>query len=480
MKLRLVGLLIALHAAAALLFLRGVGPGFPLDDAWCHLVYARSLVQGEPFAYNPGQPEAGVTAPAWTVLAAIPAAVAEAGGHPGWSPLPTRPDGPMRVLGGICGLLAGLVAMRLAGRQSAWASGCAAVLFAFDPFLLLGRFSGMELPLFALVTLLFVEALLDGRADRAGWFAGIAVLTRPEGWVLVALGLPTCVSSAGRARAFLPRLLACAVPFALWNLWLAGEPWPNTWANKAAFVRDPGEMLTAAAALFGDTGWGWAFPLAVAIGALVMEGQQPGLAWRLLAAGGALLAGVLLSRTLLVAPAFSPPRIPFYWERYALVAWPPLLVVASSGAGSALRSAWSSLFCRPAGAVRYFGKRRTLDIWGNHDGELAALIRRRDALAGAGDAPALAEADRDVLDYLRSQRPAALACFPMLWAAGHSPELRAWLPRLPRERAEALLAQADDYAALFGLGTRAATFRAPYGAVVPDEVQRDFAIFVKP
>jgi hypothetical protein len=42
---------------------------FPLDDAWIHRVYARSLAWGHGFAHNDAQ-EAGCTSPLWAVISA--------------------------------------------------------------------------------------------------------------------------------------------------------------------------------------------------------------------------------------------------------------------------------------------------------------------------------------------------------------------------------------------------------------------------
>src|ERR1051325_11139025 len=50
--------------------------GFPLDDSWIHLQFARNLAEGAGFSYNPGVPVAGSTAPLWTLLLAAGAVVA--------------------------------------------------------------------------------------------------------------------------------------------------------------------------------------------------------------------------------------------------------------------------------------------------------------------------------------------------------------------------------------------------------------------
>src|SRR6185436_14911860 len=52
--------------------------GFPLDDSWIHVHFARNLAEGAGFSYNPGRPVAGSTAPLWTLLLAGAAVVAGA------------------------------------------------------------------------------------------------------------------------------------------------------------------------------------------------------------------------------------------------------------------------------------------------------------------------------------------------------------------------------------------------------------------
>src|SRR5512141_1887037 len=45
--------------------------GFPLDDSWIHLTYARNLAMLGEWAFQPGHLSAGSTAPLWTFLLSI-------------------------------------------------------------------------------------------------------------------------------------------------------------------------------------------------------------------------------------------------------------------------------------------------------------------------------------------------------------------------------------------------------------------------
>ena len=531
MSLRVLVVLLPLHLLAGWLFLRGCGPGFPLDDAWGHLVYGRAVAEGQGFAYNPGQPEAGVSAPLWTLLMALPAGVVE------WTGWLARPDVLVRLIGGLLGLLMAGVGARLALRVGSWPAYWAAVLLSIDPLLLASRFSGMELPLFGLLSLLLVEALLDQRPGRAGLLAGLAVLTRPEGLALAGI---TVLVAAGRRwplRQVVVPLLICALPFAAWNQWVAGQFWPTTWSNKFEPVSPSGPTFAVLEALMRDTGWGWALaPLAV-VGAVAISGIVPRLEQLLLYVALVPLVGVLLTRP--IPLGFDPPRVPFYWERYALVAWPPLLLLVATGAASIARTAWAGLRCRPvaalvliapavaagalahdlpahtldvshrfaaecadvealnvaagqwidahlppgavvathdAGAIRYFGKRPVVDLWGNNDHELNALLA---AQANARGADAAGRAQFEVERYLRRKHPDALAVFPALYASGHSPEYDEIVRRFAPQALSALQT-ATDFAAFFGLTRRAATFSVPHPAVIESPLHQTMAIFLAP
>src|SRR5512141_3530708 len=45
--------------------------GFPLDDSWIHLTYARNLAEHGEWAFRLGERSAGSTSPLWTFLLSI-------------------------------------------------------------------------------------------------------------------------------------------------------------------------------------------------------------------------------------------------------------------------------------------------------------------------------------------------------------------------------------------------------------------------
>ncbi len=152
-------------------------PGFPLDDSWIHLHFARNLADGAGFSYNPGVPVAGSTAPLWTLALAL----ASSGlGAQLWT---------AKVLGIACTLGAALVVRRLVlslGGERLGALGAAVATVWAGP-VAWGALSGMEVSLAALL----VAAALLAHAHNHVWLtaalAALAALARPEAVLLVPL-----------------------------------------------------------------------------------------------------------------------------------------------------------------------------------------------------------------------------------------------------------------------------------------------------
>ncbi len=536
MSLRLVLLFVVAHGLAGYAFLKDVGPGFPLDDTWLHMVYAQSFGEGRGFAFNPGQPETGITAPIWTAMLSVPVVLSQlASEHQGllkllpWTgdlPFDGRPDFLVRMLGGLMGLLTALAGYRLTSGAGRWPAAFTAVVLTFDATLLFDRFAGMEIPLFSLGTMLYIGALLDGRVGRSGLLAGLLALIRPEGLLLSVLGAGWFAKRKLSVTRFLGVVALCILPWMTYCFILSGRPWPATFDAKAAMVLEPRMLFASVGALLNDSGWGWALPLASLVGIFSLEGGRHSLGVLTAAAAGLLLGGVLLSRPMQIAG--ETDVIPYYWARYTHIAWPLLLIMGATGLSALTRTAYAGLRCRPhyallliapflvlswfgrdlfahgsgmsarfadqcdhverqnvaagywiadhtpkrsvvathdAGAIRFFGKRKVVDIFGHQNFKLLAAER-------AG--PELAR------HWLLDTKPDVLAVFPALWARNHSPELKQiWAQQSPQDGAQLMMAS-DDYAEFFGLTQRVKTFHVEHPSTVPSPLHADLAIFVAP
>ncbi len=228
--------------------LRSLSRGVPLDDAWIHFQFARNLARGDGFAYNPGQPTAGSTAPLWTVLLA--------GGYAIGGRFPLAGQ----LLSAVCFLLtvAGsyVLTRELTGRR--WAAGLAGALVALNGRMAWAGLSALETCLF---TALSLAAILGHLRDRhAGRYRlrtaalfGLAALARPEGYLLFALaladhGLRALASGSPVAslRAQAARLLpgvglfaGLVLPTLIFSLHTAGQLLPNTFSAKATLSFRP-------------------------------------------------------------------------------------------------------------------------------------------------------------------------------------------------------------------------------------------------
>ncbi len=231
-------LLIAATAAAgvagfALAEMRLAGGwGFPLDDSWIHLQFARNLRAGQGFVFNPGEPSAGATAPLWTLLV----------GALMW--LPADPLLSVKVVGAILLAVNGWLTCQLAratGLERRWAL-LAGITVVLTPRLLWASLSGMEVMLY--VALATAGIGLHVRTmDRTPSLAGtgllaLAALARPECLMLFPLALTDRWRRDGwrqlgrqYGRHLLLYLLLLA-PFVWLNYRAIGRPLPGTFYAK--------------------------------------------------------------------------------------------------------------------------------------------------------------------------------------------------------------------------------------------------------
>jgi arabinofuranosyltransferase len=210
--------------------------GFPLDDAWIHLQFARNIASGQGFSYNPGIPVGGSTAPLWTVVLAIPAR------------LGLDPVAGAKGLGIVLTLAAALVAGRLAEwlTTSRAAGFFTALALALSPRLIWGALSGMEVSLYSFLGIWAVLSYLRALDTGAPWWgllAGLAGATRPEVFVLFPILAADWTLRAARrqlvstsAIRWAAPLLLFAIPaaaFVALNLYTSGHPLPLTFYAKS-------------------------------------------------------------------------------------------------------------------------------------------------------------------------------------------------------------------------------------------------------
>ena len=204
--------------------------GFPLDDSWIHLTYARNLALRGEWAFLPGVPSAGSTAPLWSALLAIGFLFRLA------------PYIWTYFLGGVflfaLATFAEISARRLltSYRPRVPLIG---LFFAFEWHLIWSAGSGMETLLHAsLVTIVLI--LLTESSPRPmtlGLLAALSVWVRPDGLTLLGPVVLT-LSLRGKPGSSLTRFfIGFGFLFGLYllfNLMLSGSPFPNTFYAKQA------------------------------------------------------------------------------------------------------------------------------------------------------------------------------------------------------------------------------------------------------
>src|SRR5512147_1801176 len=152
--------------------------GFPLDDTWIHLTYARNLAEHGEWAFRLGERSAGSTAPLWTILLSIGFLLGL--GPYVWTYL----------LGWVVLTLLAVCAENIARKivvsytsHIPWAG----LFFIFAWHLTWSAVSGMETLLHGLIVLAVLGALLTGsrRYLTLGLLVGLSIWVRPDGMTLL-------------------------------------------------------------------------------------------------------------------------------------------------------------------------------------------------------------------------------------------------------------------------------------------------------
>jgi hypothetical protein len=333
--------------------------------------FARNLAEGRGFAFNPGVPVSGSTAPLWTLL--LGGVFAVFGSHP--------------VLAKALGLLATLGTAWLAGRLAlAWTERrelalLAAALAALAGPIVWGALSGMEVSLAALLVTAALVCQAKGRPVLAAAALGLGALARPEVVLLLPLSWLSGPLTWRRAVAWLAPVGACLAPWVGFNLATTGTPLPATAAAKIegglvgflAGVREPLRTTVLERPWRYGSEWiAWLWQVDALVPILLL----PGLWWLGRRWGRAALApaSVLLVHPVAMAllapyrgPAFQEGRYSIHLLPLAIVvavaplAMLPPLVPPAAARGAARRAAWVAvlallvavLVALPPAATRY-------------------------------------------------------------------------------------------------------------------------------
>jgi hypothetical protein len=210
------------------------GIGFPLDDSWIHQTYARNLAQNAEWAFRPGVPSAGSTAPLWSALLAL-------GFFLHLSPY-------------IWAYLLGAITLFALAVISEWAVRelvksyrprfpWAGIFIACEWHFVWAAMSGMETLLHGLIITTVLVLLMTNtrRYLPLGLLTGLSVWVRPDGLTLLGPVLMTILFTGEGIKPRLTQLTRYLIGFGsififylLFNLAIGGTPMPNTFYAKQA------------------------------------------------------------------------------------------------------------------------------------------------------------------------------------------------------------------------------------------------------
>lgn len=425
--------------------------GFPLDDSWIHLHFARNVAEGAGFSYNPGVAVAGSTAPLWTLLLAAGVSV----------------FGPSVVVVKTIGVMAALgTALLLRHAATAWGASRlgalgAAIGLTWTGAMAWGAFSGMEVTLAALLVAASLLAHARGRDAGTALWAALAAAARPEALILVPLLAVARPLTAGRAGVFVAIPAAVLAPAVVFSLATVGSPLPATASAKIvgglvgwlSGVREAARItwLWRPAEFFGAwVKWlaltDWLLPV-VLILALVLVWRRPGRAL-------GVPALVLVAHPLAMA-LFAPYRDPAFQEgRYSIHLLPVAFLVLAVALGPRLtrtRAALGAVYLVLAvvamfpAATRYGWAVQNINAMQVHLGRWVDEHVPRRGVIALNDIGAIAYVSRrEVIDLMglvspeiiryRREGEAGVIRYLVERCPGHVIVFPAWFPQMTARR----------------------------------------------
>ncbi len=209
-----------------------------IDDAYITFRYARNILAGLGFVFNPGEQVLGTTTPFYTLLMV------------GLGSVSGGVTAPFPVLAWLLNALADaascVLLWKIGSRLGSQTAGIAAALvWAVAPFSVTFAIGGMETSVYVLLLLGSVLAYLGGRYKTWALLSGLAFLTRPDALILVGLlAIDRLLHSLPRprwGRLFLDLgvFLLVVLPWIGFASAYFGSPLPHSIAAKTVAYRLP-------------------------------------------------------------------------------------------------------------------------------------------------------------------------------------------------------------------------------------------------
>jgi len=328
-------------ALPAILLLTG-GPhvlkGFPLDDAWIHMVYGRSIAAGGFPAYNAGIPATGSTSPLWAYIIGLIHLL---------SSKPVIIVLGVKCVGVVCHGFSAWALYRIIKKLSSLNSVglICGVILGLSPALVASSISGMEISLGCAVCLWGLERYLKKRFLAAGIMFGLAGLTRPEFAIVIIVLLGDLLVSVLKKEVAWKRMFEFVAPITIagglflgWNLFVDGRPFPATFYVKIRPLLDfpffdrvyfAFHILTRDAPLASWVAWSGL------LGGLFMGKQGKRLFFLFLVSASLFT----LAQIVLIAPADAWS---FYHIRYLLPVVPLFWIPLAAGVWAGFSILWRS------------------------------------------------------------------------------------------------------------------------------------------
>ncbi|KPL78696.1 hypothetical protein ADN00_05455 [Ornatilinea apprima] len=206
-----------------------------IDDAYITFRYARNILAGQGFVFNPGERILGTTTPFYT-LSMVSLAAFTGGTN---APFPWLALIYNTAADSLSALILWQIGKRLKCELAGFAAG---LLWAVAPFSVSFAIGGMETSVYVFLLLASVYAYLHQKRALTTLFAAFAILTRPDALILVGpLALDRLVRALRMGEKLtLREIVAFFVPTLAWAVFAAtffGSPIPHSIQAKLAVYR---------------------------------------------------------------------------------------------------------------------------------------------------------------------------------------------------------------------------------------------------